>query len=988
MSSLSPKINLLFSDNLTHGKIEFDGIMQCARADSILTQPYRELAAKFRVSRTAMALAKAGLYHSAGTTRYPHDRLPLEIDPGSEALVIPLTGTLRVPRHECIVAPLTATGMYVVPTNGEPPYTIGTGIVQPDDWDQLPGIVVVVQSPLDCLLLWSVGICSVAVPHVGTDLETLLNVIHFYGKEFSDSRLLNFYRKESGDSGLLNDTLKKRGWFWADPAGESLSAWASVNAGAMKNAGLKGVELSWWTTCSVGDWVRESVPSVTCSEHLIEIGDTLAAIVEDNSAESGDMPESPTLSDSPPPKCDTLPLAALETLVPEAPYRKYLSVTARSRHDLEPMERFAAEAAALAEANGDEAEVKHWVRVGEWATRVAAECFDLPVPARPTSGVTDVKESLPYVVSGNQICIESIDANSEVKRTALCNFTAVITSDITRDDGTEKTRTFGVQGCLHGTPLEPIQVSSADFDEMKWPAKEWGAEPNVYAVKSVKDHLRSAIRFLSGRIPRRTIYTHTGWREIGGRWVYLTAGGAIGSTGVVPDVTVDFGDSSLKHYLLPEPSHIADQARYVRASLGLLNGLADDRIMYPLFASIWRAVLGESSTILAINGLTGAKKSQLAALFQQHWGKTMDAQHLPASWQPTANVLERIGHNAKDAGLVVDDFCPPNGHEAAKYHAKADDLLRGAGNGSSRGRMRADTTLRPSKPTRCLIVTTGETSPRGQSLQARMLQLDLVKEMVDEDRLTVCQQDAANGDYAHAMSAFVQWLAPQYAEMKRGLASEIINERDLVAQNGQHGRTRTIVADLLVGLSWFLEFAQTVGAISKEQALSHLERAQNSLADAAVRQTEDQSSEEPTGKFLRLLSAAIAGGNAHVAAPDGSEPDKSGQWGWRDRHPLGTCVGWVDGDDLYLEPALSFGAACDVAESVNDGFHIGVRDLQKRLDSAGLLVGVKAGRQRTARKTLGGKTSRPVLHLKVSSLVANDDQPTQRELDDCYDSLG
>src|SRR3712207_6256827 len=101
-------------------------------------------------------------------------------------------------------------------------------------------------------------------------------------------------------------------------------------------------------------------------------------------------------------------------------------------------------------------------------------------------------------------------------------------------------------------------------------------------------------------------------------------------------------------------------------------------------------------------------------------------------------------------------------YDVQRWHKKADRVLRAKGNASGRQRMRPDTTLRPEKPPRALILSTGEDVPRGQSLRARMLILELGLGELDWRKLTRCQQDAANGFYAQAMSAFVRWLADRY----------------------------------------------------------------------------------------------------------------------------------------------------------------------------------------------------------------------------------
>src|SRR6185436_13476176 len=112
----------------------------------------------------------------------------------------------------------------------------------------------------------------------------------------------------------------------------------------------------------------------------------------------------------------------------------------------------------------------------------------------------------------------------------------------------------------------------------------------------------------------------------------------------------------------------------------------------------------------------------LAALAQQHYGAGMDSRHLPASWSSTGNSLEGLAFAAADALLVVDDFAPGGTTaDVARMHREADRLLRAQGNRSGRMRMRADATLRPPKPPRGIILSTGEDVPRGQSLRARLL---------------------------------------------------------------------------------------------------------------------------------------------------------------------------------------------------------------------------------------------------------------------------
>ena len=91
----------------------------------------------------------------------------------------------------------------------------------------------------------------------------------------------------------------------------------------------------------------------------------------------------------------------------------------------------------------------------------------------------------------------------------------------------------------------------------------------------------------------------------------------------------------------------------------------------------------------------------------------MNARQLPASWSSTANALEAIAFAAKDALLTVDDFAPSGGqNDINRYHKEAERLFRGQGNSAGRLRMRADSSLRPEKAPRGMILATGEDIPR------------------------------------------------------------------------------------------------------------------------------------------------------------------------------------------------------------------------------------------------------------------------------------
>lgn len=406
------------------------------------------------------------------------------------------------------------------------------------------------------------------------------------------------------------------------------------------------------------------------------------------------------------------------------------------------------------------------------------------------------------------------------ERRKLANFTARIVGETVNDDGAEQTREFAVSVEQLNKPARTACVPVERFGSLDWVVERFGPQYVIQAGSGKRDHLRCAIQEMSGdEIPTTTIYRHTGWREIGGQWRYLHGGGAIP---VVPTVPVSTGvevrlDGTADGFRL-QPAE-GDQLRQaVRTSLNLLNGLAPDAIVFPLLATVYRAALGAPDYALWLSGVTGAQKSELAALAQQHYGAAMTRDRLPGNWSSTDNALEGLAFTVKDALLVIDDFAPPSSRaDADRQHRTAERLIRAQGNHSGRQRMRADGTLRPPKPPRGLILATGEDVPRGHSIAARLAVVEVRRGDVNLARLSECQRDAAAGLYASAMAGFVAWLAPRYASVRAGLDAERTQLRDGFVGRYPHARTPDTVANLLIGLRYLLRFAQRTGAIDREE---------------------------------------------------------------------------------------------------------------------------------------------------------------------------
>ena len=566
----------------------------------------------------------------------------------------------------------------------------------------------------------------------------------------------------------------------------------------------------------------------------------------------------------------------------------------------------------------------------------------------------------------------------------LTNFTARIVSNVKRDDGAEVERQFEIEAALAGK-IERFSIRADEYGKMNWILERLGGGAIVEPGPALRDRARAAIQELSGEISERTVYTHVGWQESGGKSVYLHAGGAIGPCGAVPDIWVDPPDSLAGFHLPPPPLGDALH-KAVTASIGLLE-VAPDEITFPILCSIYRPPLGVCDMSVHLAGGTGVGKTALALLAQQHYAPRVGETGAPASWSSTGNSLEALAFSAKNALLLVDDFAPTGTqYDIQRLHRDADRVLRAQANRSARGRMGRDGSLRPTKPPRGLILSTGEDVPRGQSLRARIAVVELREGQIDWPRMTDVQEAGRQGLFAAAMSAFVQWLAGRVGRVQKQLHKEIADLRSYMVDAMNHRRTPTNFANLMLGLRYFLWFACASEVMTESIAHDYWHRGWAAMLRLADRQDSQQSENNPVHRFLDLISSAMSSGAAHIACMQGNKPKiHASAYGWRsdprgqnfELQPQGRRIGWTDAENIYLDADASFRAAREMAGHSDSGIMVGQQTLWRRLNEAGLLRTVDQNRKTLKiRHTVEG-TRHTVLHLAAEAVLsANPTNPT------------
>lgn len=572
----------------------------------------------------------------------------------------------------------------------------------------------------------------------------------------------------------------------------------------------------------------------------------------------------------------------------------------------------------------------------------------------------------------------------------LCDFVCKIVQETTAEDGLNDASFLRIEGRRSdGLPLPPVDVPAKSFFSVQgcWPADAWGSRVFVYPGSAKRDNLRAAVHLysrLSGDIPRRVVYKFTGWKKIDGAWHYLTGSGAISAAGLVQTVETDLGPGNMSRYSLPAPLVGGALKQAAGDALALLQiAPAKPHIGAALLAAVARAPLGEcQQTDFAIwlHGLTGSRKSALAAIAQAFYGD-FTARSFPANWSDSANDAEAKAHQAKDGVYTIDDFKPSvNRVEAEKQHAMAERIIRGAGNGAGRGRRLANMQAQASPFNRSMLLVTAEDLPRGQSLLGRLLVLELGRDDVNNQTLTKLQNAVQAGSFAGLMSAYLQWLAPRMDEHKRDFAKIVEQFRSSTIQSGfasSHTRAPEIYSNLLAGSEIFLEFLESAGCLSSEQSNVVLNDIETDLKAAFAEQSAYVQEQCEIEKFLQLLRAAFSSGNAHIATVTKQGPPVSHPyaWGWRSAghdltgdeqyKPMGDCCGWYaepkDGKpaEIWLEPNTAFKIVQEFARHQGDSFLISSGSLWRRMAERGVLLKMepdsKTGKAKTTvkRKVVG-----------------------------------
>ena len=528
----------------------------------------------------------------------------------------------------------------------------------------------------------------------------------------------------------------------------------------------------------------------------------------------------------------------------------------------------------------------------------------------------------------------------------LSNFTARIIEDQARDDGAEVQRRFLIEGVSsNGRPLPTTEVPAVQFSSLSWVGDKWGVKAVIESGQATKDRLRHAIQVASQGAEERYAYAHTGWRKINGTWVYLHTGH--------DDFEVVL-EGKGKNYRLP--SKIDNLPAAIRQSLSLLQ-VAPLSVTLPLLATVYLAPVCQwlkPDFALWVVGQSGTRKSTLTALFMAHYGDFFDKSDLPGSWESTDNAIEKLLFELKDVLVCVDDYAPrADSVEQRKQAGRAQRVIRQMGNSTGRGRLRADLSIRPDRPPRGLMISTGEDLPPGQSVMARVLAIEVVSGSVDLTKLSSAQKETAQ--LTHAMAGYIDWLKPRVNSLKEELLPKFIQYRNKFDHNRLHGRIPEALSYLAIGIDLLVDFATDSGAISEQDRERICSQAREELVALGQAHGQRVGEADAAEVFLTALTDLLSSGACVLEQKNKIRKDD-----------LIEIVGWCDSEYAYLIPQVARGAVVKFMASSGGFFPFTPNALYKALDAHGALMKGRDGKS-TASVKIAGRTRR-VLQIPIHFL--------------------
>lgn len=562
----------------------------------------------------------------------------------------------------------------------------------------------------------------------------------------------------------------------------------------------------------------------------------------------------------------------------------------------------------------------------------------------------------------NNCLYRLVEKNDTKSFTKLANFVPYIVKELSIDDGVDSKKYFIISGKhTNGYTLPEIQINANDFSSMSWITKLWGLHCNIEPGQVTKEYIRHAIQSTVLDTKTQTIYTHLGWRRINSKWIYLDTNKAIGTE---QEISVKL-EGKLSRYKLIPPTSKDEIKTNIKHVLELLDEtFIPNEIMIVLIGIIFLSPLNEflkqaniePKTIIFLIGKTGVKKSTLASLILSFFGDFSNTD-LPLSFRDTANSIITQSFILKDTLTVIDDYHPSVKTEEQSMNKTAQTIMRAYGDRIGKNRLKSDSTLMLSKPPRGNVIITGESAPDiSESGTARYISLELTRDSINIQKLTILQQYARDNVFTKVMYEYINFIQQvvnsiNYSNFMTDLTTTFVeyrNEFTTLLSNSHiefHARTPESLAWIYIGIHLFCNYIKSVDTTNTEFSDNLYEKSKILLTEIGLNQSKNIVQDKPSIKFLQKLSSLLNSKKIHVLPI--SKQEYAGADGF---------IGYEDDNYIYLITDVAFKYVKKLCDEQNESFCITVKTLLKHLADENYIV--TDGTNNTKNLRIGKKVQR------------------------------
>lgn len=645
-----------------------------------------------------------------------------------------------------------------------------------------------------------------------------------------------------------------------------------------------------------------------------------------------------------------------ETKVPMTPLRRQLDALARdAKRRAKKGEKERARAEALAEVER--------AREAREAKREAAQ-----------KAADEVWQRHFYTSDDGRLEMrpgEIITIGRREKEEPLAHYSARIATEVRYDTGARVVLQYEME-VIAGRSTRRFIIPAEKFGAMQWTTLA-GAGVVTAAGPKARDLARECIQLASRPVPTRDEFGFIGWRTIDGRNMFLHAGGAIGGAGANVIVKLPDGAERLAFFELPAPLEGDDLKLGIVQCLEVMFSVPD--FTGPLCAAAWRSVLGNNRNAIFVWGQERSGKTTAVLWAQNHFATKFTTAAPPSTWESTAFGIRAALAMIGDAPLFVDDYRAMQDPTQDRTFAS---VVRSVTDGTARSKGTVDSTVVQDPTPRALLFASGETAPKIDSLNSRIIALHLSGRLpLEKDTVDRFDRWAREGRFAGTMAAYIAWLAEgeRLAKVRRRFTERALELATELQGITREGRSAKAIASLWAGVLPFFAWARSLGAITQdeqEQATLAISEVFRGLADEQIA---SQQSEDTSARFISYLASAIRSGQAHVTNGKRQAPEDPPRWGWQiadstqeDRiittqtgqtvevqakHvPRGRCIGILRGEYVYIDRKAALGLVQRMAAEMKESFTVDAAGLTEALLRRGFLAKVEGSADNPKSRTV------------------------------------